>query len=119
MNIHPVRGDIAHILKDPPPILAHIHNGAHKLAGNINIAVRKRLLAVVNQGRIRVIGGIVDLHHGAVGHVDLVDHRGHGGNQIQVVLSLQALLNDLQMQEAQKATAKAKAQGAGRLRLIA
>ena len=49
---------------------------------------------------------------------DLVDDRGGGGDQVEVVLALQALLHDLHVQHAQEAAAEAEAQGLGGLRLV-
>ena len=47
----------------------------------------------------------------------LVDDAGRGGDQIEVELALQPLLNDLHVQKAQEAAAEAVAQGHGGLRL--
>jgi len=51
----------------------------------------------------------VDL--GAVAFLDLVDDRGGRRDQVQVELAAQALLDDLQMQQAQESAAEAEAQG--------
>ena len=53
------------------------------------------------------------MDHAAVAHGDLVDHRGSGGDQVEIELALQPLLDDLQMQKAEKAAAKAKAERCG------
>ena len=71
---------------------------------------------MLNLGRVRQIGRIRQLDHSAVGLKHFIDHpRSH---QIQIIFSLQAFLNDLQMQKPQKTTAKAKAKRHGGLRLI-
>ena len=63
---------------------------------------------------VRHVGRIVQLDHRAVGHVDLVDHGGRGGDQVEIEFALQPLLDDFQMQQAQEAAAEAEAQrGAG------
>ncbi len=61
--------------------------------------------------------GIVHLDHFAVGERDVVAHAGRGGDQIEFVLALQPLLNDLHVQQAEKAAAEAEAQGHRTLRL--
>ncbi len=64
------------------------------------------------------VGRIVDLHHLAVGPQNLVDDRRRGGDQVQVVLALEALLDDLHVQHPEEAAAEAEAQGLGGLRLV-
>ena len=59
---------------------------------------------------IRPARGIVHLHHAAVGQRDVITHAGRGGDQVQFVLALQPLLDDLHVQQAEKAAAEAKAQ---------
>ncbi len=53
----------------------------------------------------------------AVGELHPVHHAGGGGDQIQIVFPLQPLLDDLHVQQPQKAAAEAKAQGHRGLRL--
>ena len=67
--------------------------------------------------RVGPARGIVDLDDGAVGQRDLVAHAGRGGDEVEVVLALEALLNDLEMQQAEEAAAEAEAQRDGGLRL--
>src|SRR3546814_3811799 len=66
----------------------------------------------------RHVGRIVQLDHPAVGHVDLIDHRGRRGDEIETELALQALLHDLQMQEPEEAAAEAEAEGGAGFRLV-
>ena len=42
---------------------------------------------------------------------DLVDHRGGGGDQVEIELAGEALLDDFEMQQAQEAAAEAEAEG--------
>jgi hypothetical protein len=44
--------------------------------------------------------------------VDLVDDRGGGRDQVEVELAAEALLDDLQVQQAEEAAAEAEAQAA-------
>ena len=46
----------------------------------------------------------------AVGQMDAIDDRRRGGDQIEIELALQPLLDDLEMQQAEKAAAEAEAQ---------
>jgi hypothetical protein len=54
----------------------------------------------------------------AVGHHHPVLHVGHGGDQVQVELALQPLLDDLHVQQPQEAAAEAEAERGGGLRLV-
>ena len=54
----------------------------------------------------------------AVGHVDAIDDGRRGRDQVEIEFALQPLLNDFQMQQPQKAAAKAEAQRRGAFRLI-
>src|SRR6202000_813205 len=55
----------------------------------------------------------------AVGELDLVDHRWGGRDQVQIELAAEALLDDLQVQEAEEAAAEAEAQRRRGLHLVA
>ena len=61
--------------------------------------------------------GVIDFEDSAVGHGDLVAHAGRGGDEVEVVLALQPLLNDLKVQQAEEAAAEAEAERDRRLRL--
>ena len=109
---------IFHAQIPPPPLLTKFHNRTYKLAGNHDLRVDDGFLHVLDLGGVRQIGRIGQFDHLPVGPMDLVNHAGSRGHQIQVVLPLQPLLNNLQMQQAQKAAPKAKTQSHGCLRLI-
>ena len=53
----------------------------------------------------------------AVGQMDAIDDAGRGGDQVEIELALQPLLDDLEMQQAEEAAAEAEAQGGRGLRL--
>ena len=83
-----------------------------------------RILAVMTGSRMRVdVGGlgpargIVDFDHAAVGERDVVAHAGRGGDEVELVLALQALLDDLHVQQAEEAAAEAEAERDGAFRL--
>ena len=48
---------------------------------------------------------------------DAVAHAGRGGDEVEIELALQPLLNDLHVQQAEEAAAKTKAQRDGIFRL--
>src|SRR3546814_8185191 len=57
------------------------------------------------------------LFRSAVVHVQAVDDRGCGRDQVEVEFALQPLLHDFEVQEAQEAAAEAESQGRRTLRL--
>ena len=65
---------------------------------------------MVNMHDVGHIGRIVQLLHGAVIHMQLIDHAGRGGDEVDIKFALNALANNFQMQQPQKTAAKAKAQ---------
>ncbi len=60
----------------------------------------------------------MNLQHLAVGLAHAILHAGSGCQKIEVELPLQTLLDDLHMQQAQKADAESKAQSVTRLRVV-
>ena len=76
VQLHQMGVQILHILELAAPLLTHRHNVAHIVLrgddGNLDI----RLLRVLDGAGIRVVVGVIHLHHGAVGLVDVVDHAG-------------------------------------------
>ncbi len=79
--------------------------------------IHKGLLLLDDVGRVRVAGGVVDHLHRAVVQRQAVAHAGGGGDDVQVKLTLDALGDDLHVQQPQKAAAEAKAQRRTRLQL--
>ena len=87
------------------------------LVGGHDRGLDPRLLHALDMHRIGIVGRIVQLALRAVGHPELVDDRGRGGDEVEVELALQPLLHDLEMQQPQEAAAEAEAQGGTRLGL--
>ena len=108
--------DVLHVLKDTAAVLAKLHDIAHKVGGCQDLCFYHRLFGTLDQCRIRIVGGVVDELHLAVGHGDTVDNGGCCGDQIQIVLPFQTLLNDLHVQQSQETAAESKAQCNGGLR---
>ena len=82
-----------------------------------------RILAVMTVFDHLDLGGvgparrIVDDDDGAIGQGDLVLHAGGGGDEVEVVLALEALLNDFAREKTEEAAAEAEAEGDGGLGL--
>ena len=117
-DINSVGRDISHRFKYAAPVLAHIHNRAHKFTGRIDIGIAKRLLAIINQRGIGIICGIIYFTHRAVCHMDFINNARHGGNKIKIIFSFEPFLNDFKMQQPEKAATKAEAERTGRKRGI-
>ena len=60
--------------------------------------------------RVGHLARVLDLEHGAVVELHLVDDAGRGGDEVLVELAFQALLHDLHVQQAEKAAAEAETQ---------
>ena len=56
--------------------------------------------------------------HRAVGVVHVVLDVRHGGDEVQIELALEPLLDDLHVQQAEKAAAESEAERGGRLRQV-
>ena len=71
-----------------------------------------------DEGRLRQEGGVIDLLDGAVGEGDAVNDAGIGGDDVHAVFAAQPFLDDLEVQQAQEAAAKAETEGDRGLGLI-
>ena len=63
--------------------------------------------------------GLCSISGLAVGERDLVDDRGRGGDEIEVELAGQPLLDDLEVQEPEEAAAEAEAERGAGFHLVA
>ena len=72
--------------------------------------VDDRFLDLLRLGRIGEFRRTLDHDHFVVRQSDTVPHTGRGGDQIDVELPLEPLLNDFHMQESEKAATKAEAE---------
>ena len=72
-----------------------------------------RLFHLLNPGRIGELSRVIDLDQFAVCGRHTIAHAGRGSDQVDIEFALQALLHDLQVQQAQEAAAKAEAQRHG------
>ena len=117
MQLHQVGVQILHILEFAPAVLAHGHDIAHILVGGDDGDLHIGLLGMLDNSGVGIIVGVIHLYQGAVGLIHMVNNGGESGDQIQVELPLQALLDDLHMEHPQKAAAEAEAQSHGAFRL--
>ena len=81
------------------------NSGGHEDAGR-----DVGLLHVVDEGHVRHLGGVADHGHLAVGEIRVVLDVGHGGDELEAVLALEALAHDVHVQEAEEAAAEAEAE---------
>ena len=100
-------------------VLAQLDDRADVGLGGEDVGADDRLAHLGDLVHRRQLGRVVQRQHLAVGLQYLVDHRGRGRDQVEVVLALQALLHDLHVQHAQEAAAEAEAHGLGAFRLEA
>ena len=91
---------------------------AQVVLGHQDGGAADRFAHFLDRRQVRELGRVVDVDDLAVLLHDLEDHRGRGGDQVQVVFALQALLDDLHVQHAEEAATEAEAQGFGAFRLV-
>jgi len=93
-----------------PPLLAEGHDGTHIVFGDHNLRSHHRLLHILDAGGVRQIGGIGQVETGSISQMNLINNTGGGGDQVQPILPLQSLLDDLQMEQAQKTAPEPRSQ---------
>ena len=89
---------VLHVDEDATLVHTDVHHRAHELLGRIEGAGDVWLFHARNLARGRKVGGIVDGKLRPVGFKHMVDNAGRGGDQVQVKLPLQPLLDDLHVQ---------------------
>src|SRR5690606_22081965 len=94
------------------------YDAAKMVLGHKNIGAHDRLAHLLDHRRVGQARGVVDIDDVAVLLHHLIDHGGGGGDQVQVVLALQTLLDDLHVQHAEKADAETETQRVGAFRLV-
>ena len=108
---------VLHVLEDAAALLTQGHDVAHIVGGCHDGHVGVGLLGSRDGAYVGVVVGVIHHDDGAVGLGDLVNDRGHGGDQVQIELALQTFLNDLHVEHTQKSAAEAETQSGGRFRL--
>ena len=112
-----VRIEIVHALELAALVLRDLHDGTDEIVRHDDRRLDVRLLDVLDLRLRRQLGRIADLDHRAVRLVDVVDDGRCRRDELKVVLALEALLDDIHVQQAEEAAAEAEAQGDRRLRL--
>ena len=83
---------------------------AQELLRQQHVTLSNRLTQLVNIVQRRQLGRAVDVDHFFRGGFHFIHNGRCGGDQIQIVFTLQTFLNDLHVQQTEEATAEAEAQ---------
>src|SRR3954470_9063392 len=116
---HGAIADIGELDLDAAAVLAELEHATEIVVGCENGGADPGFVDLLDLHRVRHVDRIVDLDLLPVAQVDLVDDGGSGRNQVEIELALQPLLDDLEMQQAQKAAAEAEAERGRGFHLIA
>jgi len=84
----------------------------------MNERAEHRFLDGLDGRRVRQVDGVSSSSSFAVLQRHAVDHARVGGDDVQVVLAAQALLDDLHVQQAQESAAEAESERGGVLGLV-
>ena len=93
------------------------HDGADECRGSDDGRPDIRLLNVVDKCLIGKSAGVVHFLHLALLRVAHVADVGHSGDDVHVELTIQSLLHNLHVEQAQKSAAETEAKGHGALGL--
>ena len=116
MNIHPRRVEIFHVLEHATALLAQLHDAAHVVVGRVDVRLGNRLFGHGDGGGVGIVGGVIHHHHRAVLQRHAIDNAGRGGDKVEVILPLQAFLDNFHVQKPQKPAPEPKAQRDGGFR---
>ena len=64
---------------------------------------------MVDQRWVGHVCWVVQFDHFAVAHVDVVDHGGRGGDQVDVIFALDPVADHFEVQQPQEAAAETEA----------
>ena len=118
MQFHPAGVQVDHVLEFAPALLGQLHHVAHILLGADEADLYIGLLGKLDVRRVGVVQGVIHQEHLPIGFRHPVHNVGGGGDEVKIVFPLQPLLDDLHVQQPQKAAAEAKAQGDGAFQLV-
>ena len=99
-----------HVGRDAAVLDGELHDGTRVLRRADDLCLEVGLLNALDARSLGQILRAADIDHLAIGLVHVIVHRGARGNEVKIELALQALLDDLHMQQAQEAHAEAKAE---------
>ena len=83
---------------------------AEELLRQQHVTLGDRLTQLLNIIQRRQLGRAIDVDNFFGGRFHFIDYRRRRGNQVKIVLTLQTLLNDFHVQQAEEAAAEAEAQ---------
>ncbi len=95
---HPGGGQILDLALDASLFFTKSQYSADIFVGHMDVGQDERFLDKINMLLLRQLVGAFDGDHLAVGLVYTIDDRRCGGDQVQVKLPLQTLLDDLHVQ---------------------
>ena len=107
-DIDPIIIDVVHSHKVTALALSQLHHRSDKFLRHHNLRLDIRLLNGVNLSRIRKLAWIRDINSFTICQINLIDNGWRRHNQINIKLTLQTLLNDIHVQQAQEATTETK-----------
>ncbi len=114
---HSGRGDVLEVFLAAALFFHELEDAADVLLVGEDGGGDDRLFDLLDVGGIGPTRGVIDLDDGAIGEVDFVADAGRGGDEVEVEFALEALLDDLHVEQAEEAAAEAEAEGDGGFRL--
>ena len=119
VQLDPLRRQVLELVELAAALLAQLHQRPRVVGRRDDRHLEERLLDEVDALRVGQLGRVVDLDDLAVGAVHAVLDARRGGDQGEPELALEALLDDLHVQQPEEAAAESEPEGAGRLRGVA
>ena len=107
---HTVLADVFQLLLDATAVFAELEQTAHEVGTRENGGLDDGFLDARDLGQGRQSGGVIHIQFRVIREVDLIAHRGRGGDEIQIELAFEALLHDFHVQQAQESAAEAETQ---------
>ena len=117
-DLHPVLGEVVHLLHLAAALLAELHQGPEELLRRDDHRRRHGLPDLLDGRGVRHLGGVVDRDDLAGHPHHLVGDARHRDQQVEVELPLEALPHDLHVEQAEEAAPEAEAERLGGLGLI-
>ena len=112
-QLHAVGGHVHLVHQRAALVNTEFHNRTDIVIFGDNLSADIGLLHVVDFRGGGHSGGVIDIEPLFLGGHHLVGDIGHGGDDILVKLAVEALLDDLHMEQAEEAAAEAEAEGGG------
>ena len=110
MQLDPLGREVLDLVHLTAAQLAQLHQRARVVGRRDDADLEVGLLDEVDALRVGEVGRVVDDVERAIGAVHAVFDAGRGGDQGEVELALEALLDDLHVQQAEEAAAEAEAE---------